>query len=404
MNFNKIYQLECGVQHYAWGVRRSNDRIPFIAELLGMDAPEGVPFAELWIGAHPKCPSQVLLDEVSDGKISLDQLITGNPVDILGARIVNAGYRELPFLLKILDSAQALSIQAHPDLQLAASLHKCDPEHYPDANHKPEIAISLTGLDAMCQFRNVADIRADVSRLEPLRRFFAKFANLDHGDEWLRECYALLFRTEANQVATVIAEVLALPEVVAANTLQDRWAMRLNELYPGDRGVLCAYFLNIVHLDPGEAVFLAANQPHSYLQGTIVECMASSDNVVRAGLTPKFIDTDTLLDMLTYDTGEPYVQTGSVEQNDAGIRVYRGEVPEFQVDIVELNPDESKSIRSDGTVSLMLIIEGVVEFCSEEFAKFANRGSVWLWPAALSELTIQAGAKGVRIVRARPNF
>jgi mannose-6-phosphate isomerase len=67
------------------------------------------------------------------------------------------------------------------------------------------------------------------------------------------------------------------------------------------------FFLNYVVLDPGEALFLAPNEPHSYLFGDGVEIMAASDNVVRAGLTPKFKDVDTLLDMLTYRCGPPAV-------------------------------------------------------------------------------------------------
>jgi len=43
-----------------------------------------------------------------------------------------------------------------------------------------------------------------------------------------------------------------------------------------------------IGLDAGEAIYLAANEPHAYVSGELVECMATSDNVIRAGLTPKF--------------------------------------------------------------------------------------------------------------------
>lgn len=76
-------------------------------------------------------------------------------------------------------------------------------------------------------------------------------------------------------------------------------------------GVFAAYLLNAVVLAPGEAVFLAANEPHAYLSGDCVECMAASDNVVRAGLTPKHKDVPTLVRMLTWRTGPPPKLSGA---------------------------------------------------------------------------------------------
>ncbi|KAH9457629.1 hypothetical protein Pst134EB_009945 [Puccinia striiformis f. sp. tritici] len=66
--------------------------------------------------------------------------------------------------------------------------------------------------------------------------------------------------------------------------------LRLNDQFPDDVGIFCAFVLNVVQLEPGQAAFLQADEPHAYLTGDIVECMASSDNVVRAGLTPKLRD------------------------------------------------------------------------------------------------------------------
>lgn len=403
LNLNRLIKLECGIQHYAWGARQTSHdpSPPFIADLLGIDADPDTTYAELWIGAHPKCPSKALLAK-GDSR-PLDRLVAEFPVETLGATSGQDENPTLPFLLKILDSAQPLSIQAHPDIELARLLHQRDPEHYPDTNHKPEIAISLRGLDALCQFRNVADIRADVKRLEPLSRFFANFANtvnLD-ADTWLRSAYAGIFRATRPEIEAVVEELSATSEVLQAPTLQDEWFLRLNKQYPGDRGVLCAYFLNIIHLLPGQAVFLAADEPHSYLHGTIVECMASSDNVVRAGLTPKFIDADTLLDMLTYADGPPSVLDG---EHEGCVRIYRGTANEFQVEIIDLdaaaNPLE---LNSDDAVGLMLVLDGAATFAGHEFANFANRGSAWLWPACLSKVSIEPGTAGVRVIRARPN-
>lgn len=83
-------------------------------------------------------------------------------------------------------------------------------------------------------------------------------------------------------------------------TDKEQLVLRLEMQYPSDVGVIAAFFLNLVKLNPGEALFLGANEPHAYLSGECVECMATSDNVVRAGLTPKHRDVQTLCSMLTY--------------------------------------------------------------------------------------------------------
>ena len=64
------------------------------------------------------------------------------------------------------------------------------------------------------------------------------------------------------------------------------------------------FLLNVVEMQPGDSIYMGADIPHAYLQGEIVESMACSNNVVRAGLTPKAIDKETLLAMLTYECGD----------------------------------------------------------------------------------------------------
>ena len=161
-------RLQCGVQPYPWGAKAAPGRVPFIADLLAVPAPvDGKPFAELWIGAHPNLPATL-----PDGS-KLTDFIRANPAEVLGNAAAAQGIGELPFLLKVLSCDQALSIQAHPDKDLAKSLHAQDPQHYPDPNPKPEIAIAVTPFDALAQFRPAADIRADAARLNTLGAFFA---------------------------------------------------------------------------------------------------------------------------------------------------------------------------------------------------------------------------------------
>lgn len=408
MDMQRLYQLDCGVQHYAWGARAHAGVAPFIARLLNVQPTvDDQPYAELWIGAHPNLPSRVRLD---DGRtIALGEFIATHRTAILGARLVTAGLRELPFLLKILDCERALSIQAHPDRALAARLHRAAPEHYPDANHKPEIAIALSPLTALCQFRDRADIQADARRLPPLGAFLECAAPEWAATDWLRRAYAAVFATpEAEMRALLEAlrvtiEAAAPPSATAPEQRRaDTWFPRLLRQYPADRGALAAFFLNIVALEPGQSVFLGAGEPHAYLEGTIIECMANSDNVVRAGLTPKHIDSAVLTRMLTYREGLPRIERG--QETAPGERVYRPPVPEFEVSVWHGAGGMTARHDADGLPAVLLVLDGAAELRTPHGRGVsAARGSAWLWPAALASLEAECRASQTTIVCARPN-
>jgi len=379
---SSVYRLSSAVQHYAWGSCRDGEQQPYIAQLLGEDAPQQQPYAELWIGAHPKLPSQVHVS--AQTRQRLDQFIAANQRAVLGDKLVAAGILSLPFLLKVLSSAKPLSIQAHPDRQLAQKLHARDPQHYPDANHKPEIALSLLGLNAMCQFRELAAIEADRQRLQSLRNFFAAVTDKPS----LQNAYARVFAADDDAIDAVLdalaAELMALPP--ARQQAPDKLFLRLLQIYAGDRGTLSAYFLNELNLDPGQAVFLGPNQPHSYLHGTIIECMANSDNVVRAGLTDKFIDQDVLLQMLSYETGMPSIILP--EPGAADEVLYPVPVADFM--LRRWSGAADRQVNNDGMVALLLVLAGKMTLTDANGRKFdAERGSAWLWPAATPQLQLQ---------------
>lgn len=397
--WNRLYQLQCGVQHYPWGGRARDGTLPFIADLLARTPPAGQPFAELWIGAHPRLPAQLRIRDRCQG---LDAWIAQYPSELLGAQWSRHGKPALPFLLKILHCEMPLSIQAHPDRALAARLHAAHPEHYPDSSHKPEIAIAVTPFLALCQFRHRTRIRADLQRLEALRRFFAPVlqARPGPGPDWLRQAYGHLFRAPQETIATTVAELIRALDTAAAATAQDRCFLRLATRFPADRGALAAYFLNLVRLQPGTAMFLAAGEPHAYLDGVIVECMANSDNVVRAGLTAKFIDRNTLLDMLTYREGPPRIRRG--RQRRAGERCYTVPVPEFQVETWHHAPGSPRQRRSRDTVALLLVLNGTIRIRDSAGTRRAGRGTAWLWPAACRTATFTALEAGTEVVVARP--
>ncbi len=262
---------------YAWGSTAA------IQSMLGRPA-DGAPMAELWFGDHPDDPAVV----ASLGT-TLDQVIAADPSAALGDPVVARFGSRLPFLLKLLAAERALSIQVHPTLDQARASFAAGDPNYTDANHKPELLCALTPFEALCGFRPVAETVKLLAALDLAG--LAPIAALLPGPDGLRAAFtAILEHPEPAPIATAIAERLErLPPGTA----------RAVELaagdFPGDVGVIVALLLNYVRLAPGEAIYLSAGNVHAYLRGTGVEVMASSDNVLRCGLTPKRIDVAGLL-------------------------------------------------------------------------------------------------------------
>jgi mannose-6-phosphate isomerase len=275
------------IRHYEWGSRTA------IPELLGIE-PDGRPMAELWFGAHPDDPS-----EVPSQDTTLDQLIDADPLGLLGASSVTRFGPRLPYLVKVLAADQALSIQVHPDsAQAAAGFAREDAagiardaaqRNYRDPYHKPELLCALTSFDALCGFRPVSatlDLLAELAVPE-----LTFVADLLRGPDPLRAAFtALLTHPDP---APAVAAVVRRAGGAEDGPLR---AVRLAaEHFPSDVGVVLTLLLNDVRLAPGEAIFLGAGNVHAYLRGTGVEIMASSDNVLRCGLTPKHVDVPELL-------------------------------------------------------------------------------------------------------------
>jgi mannose-6-phosphate isomerase len=399
-SWRDIVRLECGIQHYSWGAVPHRDHTPFIADLLGIEATPGKPYAELWIGAHADLPSLAI---TAGGATPLHELIEKYPRELLGDALLQAGFTTLPFLLKILSCRKALSIQAHPDSERARQLHRRAPEHYPDTNHKPEIAVAVTDFEALCQFRPENDLLSDLARISGLQRIAAAIERTP-ADRRLRQAYAKLLSMPERDAAEALDQALEQVRNLSDRSDRDECFLRIAAAYPGDRGALSVYFLNHVRLSPGEAVFLGANEPHAYLQGTIVECMANSNNVVRGGLTSKFVDKEVLLEMLTYRAGKPTIMSGTA--GDAGLRMYAPPVQEFKLALAR-GPSRF-GLRAQGFEGpvLALVLEGNATFGSapDTATIRAGRGTAWLIPAAIGEAVAELDGTGDAVVIAGHNM
>lgn len=330
------------------------------------------------MGTHPSNPSRDV-----ETKRSLLDLVQDNQA-LMSAEVGEKFGHKLPFLFKVLSIGKALSIQAHPNKKLAEKLHKKDSKNYPDDNHKPEMTIAVTPFEGLCGFRPLAEISHFLSTIPPLKKlvgksnaeaYIAAVKNQDTSNKKededlnkkaLQKLFSALMAAKSEDVTVLAKELVQTAKQEGAdfadgggptNTgkeLSDL-VVRCDEQFPGDIGLFVLFFLNYVKLEPGEAMFLKADDIHAYLSGDVIECMASSDNVVRAGFTPKFKDVDTLVNMLTYSYAPieeqkmdpvdyPYVTFNSTAYSSASSAIlYDPPIDEFSVVKTDLKKTGAKA-------------------------------------------------------------
>ncbi|MCP1627930.1 mannose-6-phosphate isomerase [Citrobacter amalonaticus] len=294
-----MQKLINSVQNYAWGSKTA------LTELYGLANPQQLPMAELWMGAHPKSSSRI--EDASGQIVSLRDVIDGNQSALLGDAVAQR-FGELPFLFKVLCAAQPLSIQVHPNKrnseigfakENAAGIPMDAAErNYKDPNHKPELVFALTPFLAMNAFREFSEI---VSLLQPVAGAHTAIAHFleQPNAERLSQLFAGLLSMQGEEKSRALAILKAALETQQGEPWQ---TIRLiAEFYPDDSGLFSPLLLNVVKLNPGDAMFLFAETPHAYLQGVALEVMANSDNVLRAGLTPKYIDIPELVANVKFD-------------------------------------------------------------------------------------------------------
>eukprot|EP01112_Ceratiomyxa_fruticulosa_P015549 TRINITY_DN457_c0_g2_i1.p1 TRINITY_DN457_c0_g2~~TRINITY_DN457_c0_g2_i1.p1 ORF type:complete len:416 (+),score=72.97 TRINITY_DN457_c0_g2_i1:304-1551(+) len=356
----KIYPLSCKAQQYAWGKVGLDSTVAKLLVASGFEVDKEKPYAEFWMGTHPSGASEIVYDQSSS-----TPLLSILSPDTLGKNVAKHWHGDLPFLFKVLSVRTSLSIQAHPDISLAKQLHSSFPDIYKDPNHKPEMALALTQFHALCRFRNSREISQYLDEFPEFKMIIGDEITQNfqqHKDSpnkiVLKELYTALMRSSAEITQTQIERLLSRLKEKENLSSIEKLMITLNTQFPGDIGVFSPLVLNYITLEPGQAIFLAPNEPHAYISGDCIECMATSDNVVRAGLTPKYKDVNTLLNMLTYEQGSPSKMDGIFSGNikDAIIRTYRPPIDEFQVEMIQVNTNYT--IESKVGPSIILIFEG----------------------------------------------
>jgi mannose-6-phosphate isomerase len=393
-----VLVLDNPVQTYAWGSRTA------IADLLGRPSPGNQPEAELWIGAHPKAPSRVAAPA---GLGTLERVIQQDPVRILGSEVCDRFGNELPFLLKVLAAAEPLSIQAHPSHEQArrgwerenAEGIPVDASHrnYRDPNHKPELVSALTPFVALKGFRPLDEVARN---LEPVARpeiapELGRVAR-DGTPLALRALFARLMTLDREEQAPLLKRATAEAARRRKGESAWEWVARLMTRYPGDVSALSPLYLNVVTLAPGEALFLPAGELHAYLEGTAIEVMANSDNVLRGGLTPKHVDVPELLATLVFE-GHPPEVLRAVEAGP-GERVYRTPAREFELAFLDVAAARPFTPSAGRGVEILLGLAGETVIRAGGATTPLGQGRSVLVPASLPTYVIEGEG---RVCRAR---
>ena len=349
----RIFKIKGVIQHYSWG------GYEFIPELLGIKNEEGKPYAEYWMGAHPNHPA------ITEHGISLIELISKNAEFILGETVVDK-FNSLPYLFKVLDVRQMLSIQVHPSKQSAEKGFEEEEQkgiplnaknrNYKDKNHKPELMVALSDFWLLHGFKkeekliHTLDVNPELQFLKDL------FGNGNY--KRLYEGIMVMGQEEVNKILKPLLERIV--PLYKSNVLKKDeehfWAARaaVNFCKAGDydRGIFSIYFFNLLHLQKGEGIFQASGLPHAYLEGQNAEVMANSDNVLRAGLTDKYIDVNEVMKHLRFEPTVPAILKPASDQ-----KIFQSPAEEFELHQYILKSDENLSVTTNGP-EILFILDG----------------------------------------------
>lgn len=379
------------VQGYEWG---SHDAL---TRLFDIPNPDGKPQAELWMGAHPNGCSEVTLGRDVQ---KLSTLIDSAPAAMLGEATV-ARFASLPFLFKVLCAEKALSIQVHPSKaqaeagfareEAAGIPLKAGNRNYKDPNHKPELVFALTPYQAMNGFRAIPAILALFERVSlPALGDLVAGLGASQNEAGLQHFFHQLLILEGTRKEEALAGLLA---YAAAHQDEETFALvtALAAQYPGDVGLFSPLLLNVVTLQPGQAMFLDACTPHAYVRGTGLEIMANSDNVLRAGLTPKYIDVAELLDC-TRCLPKPDDQILLSPRLDGAVQHFDVPVPDFTFSVYPAG----EHALTTASAEILFAIDGDVLLKRGDETLQISKGQSAFVPAATGHYQLLASGRVAR--------
>jgi len=370
-------RLKNTTMHYTWGSKHR------LQALFNIEQQNNLPQAEVWMGAHPKAPSIVQLK--TGNNVPLDQLMRRHSEAIIGRAT-----SQFPFLLKLLSAEKPLSIQVHPNKKQAEegfnrenikgvpinALHR----NYRDNNHKPELIYAVTPFKALCGFRPIHEIGYYISILIEekinLPFFLKRFrATTDE----LRLIFVWMLSMTQSEKKEIIDQIITLAQKKTDDQVFQT-ILQLHKHYPEDSAILAPFWLNIIQLNPGEALFLDTGHLHAYLQGTGIELMVSSDNVLRGGLTSKHIDISEISQIASFSSFVPAVMVRE-SSSQRHLISYPVPIDDFSFSLLNV---KQPWYRKKGAVHIIFCMEGDVMIQGDTDSFTLKKGDSCLLPAVCS--------------------
>jgi mannose-6-phosphate isomerase len=378
---DRVLPITGKVQHYAWG------GYYYIPKLLNIPVKKGETYAEFWLGAHDRGSAE--LKNGPENTVVLKDYIQAFPEQTLGEKAART-FGRLPFLLKVLDVRDMLSIQVHPSKQNAHDAFQAENEkgiqmdsplrNFKDDNHKPELMLSLSEFWLLHGFKSPKALQGILREIPELHFLVPIFG----GDNY-KKLYQHVMEMPQAQVdrhlKTLLERIIPYYHIGKLNKdKEDFWAARAALTYSQeghvDRGIFSIYFFNLLHLQPGQAVFQDAGLPHAYLEGQNVEIMSNSDNVLRGGMTPKHVDVPELLKHVKFEATIPNIITGKAVGEEK--LVYATPAPDFELSRFQITKGQSVRLVSH-SAEIFLVFSGSVEVTENERAGFKrNKGEAWV--------------------------
>ncbi len=370
-----VFKIKGVVQNYAWGGTN------YIPDLIGQTA-DGSKCAEYWMGAHDKAPSVI-----TESNEQLNDYIRKDVNGTLGAKVAGQ-FGRLPFLFKVLDVHDMLSIQVHPTKAEAEKGFEKENQkgiplsapnrNYKDDNHKPEIMVALGEFWLLHGFLSAKDLQETLAATPELSHLIPVFESTGY-----KGLYQTVMEEPIAKTNLVLQPLIDRILPAYENGSLDKsgpeyWAARAYQTFCPegdlDKGIYSIFFFNIVKVNAGEAVFQDAGVPHAYLEGQNIELMANSDNVLRGGLTPKHVDVPELLKHVSFTETIPNILTGELQPNNLE-RIYKSPAPDFELSKIEFTSDDTYHHEAS-TMEIMIVLDGSVIMSTDKNSIEVIKGEV----------------------------
>jgi mannose-6-phosphate isomerase len=378
---DRVLPITGKLQHYSWG------GFFYLPKLLNVPVKKGENYAEFWLGAHERGSAEIT--NGSGSTVSLKDYIEKFPEQTLGEKVAKT-FGRLPYLLKVLDVKDMLSIQVHPSRAAAQQAFAAENEkgidlssperNFKDNNHKPELMLALSEFWLLHGFKEAKQLQLTLRETPELHFLVPIF-----GGENYKKLYQHVMEMPQAQVDRHFKTLLdrIIPQYQAGRLNKDKadfWAARAAQTFLQDghvdRGLFSIYFFNLLHLQPGQTVFQDAGMPHAYLEGQNVEIMSNSDNVLRAGLTTKHVDVPELMKHLKFEPTLPQIKSGT----EAGKErlVYLTPAPDFELSQIRMEKGQVLELKSR-SVEIFLVFTGSVDIQGELKSSFNRaKGEAWV--------------------------